>query len=174
MKIRFNVTGAKRKALAQAVAEILGEDYRYLGVPTFAYAFDYFIIDREGTLVCDDRTDEGKIGELVSGLAERGFEASVTAGANNEEEATAPQQEAEEEEAATSQQETEEDGEEEATPQQDVEEIVAAGQGQQRLAAGECDECLAALFLPVLQALCPIEYVVCLHNSDNYNVNIKR
>jgi hypothetical protein len=99
MKIRFNVTGAKRKALAQAVAEILGEDYRYLGVPTFAYAFDYFIIDREGTLVFDDRMDEGKIGELVAGLAERGFEASVTAAQSHEEaeEEAAPQQEAEEE-----------------------------------------------------------------------------
>ena len=95
MKIRFNVTGAQRKALAKAVAEILGEDFRYLGVPTFAYAFDYFIIDREGTLVFDDRTDEGKITELVSGLAERGFEASVTAAPSHEEdeEAAAPQQE---------------------------------------------------------------------------------
>ena len=79
MKIRFNVTGAQRKALVKAVAEILGEDFRYLGVPTFAYAFDYFTIDREGTLIFDDRTDEAKIGDLVSGLAERGFEASVTA-----------------------------------------------------------------------------------------------
>ena len=99
MKIRFNVTGAQRKALAKAVAEILGEDYRYLGVPTFAYAFDYFIIDREGTLVCDDRTDEGKIRELISGLAEHGFAASVTAAQSHEgdEEEAAPQQDAEEE-----------------------------------------------------------------------------
>ena len=97
MKIRFNVTGARRKALAKAAAEILGENFRYLGVPTFAYAFDYFVIDREGTLVCDDRTDEVQIGELISGLAERGFEASVTAAANNEGEAAAPQQDAEEE-----------------------------------------------------------------------------
>ncbi len=107
MKIRFNVTGAKRKELAQAVAEILGEDYRYLGVPTFAYAFDYFIIDREGTLVCDDRMDEGKIGELISGLAEHGFEASVTAATNNEGEAAASQQDAEEEQQ-TAESETEE------------------------------------------------------------------
>ena len=112
MKIRFNVTGAKRKELAQAVAEILGEDFRYLGVPTFAYAFDYFIIDREGTLVCDDRTDEGKIGELISGLAERGFAASVTAAQSHEED----------EEAAAPKQENEEDDEEEAAPQQDAEE----------------------------------------------------
>ena len=99
MKIRFNVTGARRKALAKAVAEILGEDYRYLGVPTFAYAFDYFIIDREGTLIFDDRTDEGKIDELVSGLAEHGFEASVTAAQSHEgnEDAVTPQQEAEKE-----------------------------------------------------------------------------
>lgn len=111
MKIRFNVTGAKRKELAQAVAEILGEDYRYLGVPTFAYAFDYFIIDREGTLIFDDRTDEGKIGELVSGLAERGFEASVTAAA------TTPQQEAEEEEEATPRQEADEEEQQTAEPE---------------------------------------------------------
>ena len=110
MKIRFNVTGAKRKALAKAVAEILGEDYRYLGVPTFAYAFDYFIIDREGTLICDDRTDEGKIGELISGLAERDFDAHITIVQSQEEETAAPPQEAEE------------DDEEAAAPPQDVEE----------------------------------------------------
>ena len=103
MKIRFNVTGAQRKALAKAVGEILGEDFRYLGVPTFAYAFNYFTIDREGTLIFDDRTDEAKIGDLVSGLAERGFEASVTAAPSHEEdeEAAAPQQEAEEDQQTT-------------------------------------------------------------------------
>ena len=103
MKIRFNVTGAQRKALAKAVAEILGEDFRYLGVPTYAYAFEYFIIDREGTLTFDDRTDEGKIRELVAGLAERGFEASVTAAQSHEEDedAAAPQQEAEAEQQTT-------------------------------------------------------------------------
>lgn len=98
MKIRFNVTGAQRKALAKAVGEILGEDFRYLGVPTFAYAFNYFTIDREGTLIFDDRTDEAKISELVAGLAERGFEASVTAAPSHEEdeEQEAPEQETEE------------------------------------------------------------------------------
>lgn len=109
MKIRFNVTGAKRKELAQAVAEILGEDYRYLGVPTFAYAFDYFTIDREGTLIFDDRTDEGKIGELISGLAERDFDAHITIVQSQEEEAANPQQVSEEEEVATPQQEAEEE-----------------------------------------------------------------
>ena len=99
MKIRFNVTGARRKALAKAVAEITGSEMRYLGVPTFAYALDYFIIERDGTLVCDDRTDEEKIRELVEGLAERGFEASITAAQSHEgnEDAVTPQQEAEKE-----------------------------------------------------------------------------
>ncbi len=106
MKIRFNVTGAQRKALAKAIAEILGEDYRYLGVPTCAYAVDYFIIDREGTLIFDDRTDEEKIEKMVTGLAERGFEASVTPAQSRKEE-VAPQQEAEEERQTT---ETEEEG----------------------------------------------------------------
>ena len=98
MKIRFNVTGAQRKALAKAIAEITGSEMQYLGVPTFAYALDYFIIERDGTLVCDDRTDEEKIREIVEGLAERGFEASVTAAPSHEadEEADAPEQEAEE------------------------------------------------------------------------------
>lgn len=97
MKIRFNATGARRKALAEAVAELTGSEMRYLGVPTFAYALDYFIIERDGTLVCDDRTDEQKIGALVASLAERGFEASVTAPPSREEESPAPQEETEEE-----------------------------------------------------------------------------
>ncbi len=101
MKIRFNVTGAQRKALAKAIAEILGEDYRYLGVPTCAYAVDYFIIDREGTLIFDDRTDEEKIEKLVTGLEERGFDASVTPAQSHEDEEAALQQEDKEEHQTT-------------------------------------------------------------------------
>ena len=111
MKIRFNATGAQRKALVKAIAEITGLDSRYLGAPTFAYALDYFIIDREGTLVCDDRTDEEKLGKLVAALAERGFEASVVALPNHEdaEEEAEQQNEAKEEQptAATDENDSE-------------------------------------------------------------------
>ena len=73
MKIRFNAKGAQRKALVQAIAEITGADSRYLGAPTFAYEVDYFTIDREGTLIFDDRADTEEIEKLLEGLAERGF-----------------------------------------------------------------------------------------------------
>ncbi len=95
MKIRFNATGAQRKALVKAIAEITGLDSRYLGAPTFAYALDCFIIDREGTLICDDRTDEEKLGKLVAALAERGFEASVVALPNHEDAAEKAEQQTE-------------------------------------------------------------------------------
>ena len=73
MKIRFNATGAQRKALVKAIADITGADSRYLGVPSLCYEVDYLTIDREGTLIFDDSADTEEIENLLEGLAERGF-----------------------------------------------------------------------------------------------------
>lgn len=48
MRFEFNRTGAERKALVQAMGEILEVKPRYLGMPTAAYEVDYFTIDRKG------------------------------------------------------------------------------------------------------------------------------
>ena len=63
----FNVTGAERKALVGAVAEIIGQQSEYLGAPSFTYAIGALRVDKTGTLT-------GEAGqELIDALAERGF-----------------------------------------------------------------------------------------------------
>ena len=80
MKIRFNAAGGSRKALVKAISEITGAASRYLGAPSFAYEVDYFIIDREGTLIFETHADTGEIESLLEGLAERGFIAEADTG----------------------------------------------------------------------------------------------
>ena len=76
MRFEFNRTGAERKALVQAMGEILGVKPRYLGMPTAAYEVDYFRIDRTGAVEFDDRADSGEIENLMERLAERGIVAA--------------------------------------------------------------------------------------------------
>ena len=47
MKITYNLTGAERKKLVQAISEIRECDPQYLGVPTCAYQVDYITIDKK-------------------------------------------------------------------------------------------------------------------------------
>ncbi len=73
MRFEFNRTGAERKALVQAMGEILEVKPRYLGMPTAAYEVDYFHIDRTGAVEFDDRADSEEIENLMERLAERGI-----------------------------------------------------------------------------------------------------
>lgn len=105
MRIEFNRTGAERKALVQAMGEILEVKPKYLGMPTAAYQVDYFHIDKNGGVEFDDRADSEEIENLLERLEERGIiaipaetaqeagteEESADAGNNAEEPETAPQ-----------------------------------------------------------------------------------
>ena len=73
MRFEFNRTGAERKALVQAMGEILGVKPKYLGMPTAAYQVDYFHIDKTGAVEFDDRADSEEIENLLERLAERGI-----------------------------------------------------------------------------------------------------
>ena len=75
MEINYKVTGAERKKLVEAVAEILGRDSRYLGAPSFAYEVDYFTIDKNGVMSFDDRADSEEVEGLLEALANKGFTA---------------------------------------------------------------------------------------------------
>ena len=75
MTIKYNVTGAKRKELVLKIAEWLGCEAKYKGAPSFAYEVDYFTIDKEGTLIFDDRADSEVIERLLEMLYDNGFEA---------------------------------------------------------------------------------------------------
>ena len=75
VNIRFNMNNSGRKAFANAIGEILGEDVVYNGVPTFAYAIGRYIVDRQSDLICPADTDRKEINRLITALAERGYEA---------------------------------------------------------------------------------------------------
>jgi hypothetical protein len=70
MNVKYNLKGKERKALAEAVGEILGAEVKYAGAPTFAYIVDGYTIDKDGTLT---RAKE----DLIKALAEKGFTGEV-------------------------------------------------------------------------------------------------
>jgi hypothetical protein len=50
MLINYNVTGAKRKKLVNAISRELNAPVKYLGAPAFAYQVGDYIIDKNGVL----------------------------------------------------------------------------------------------------------------------------
>ncbi|MDO4564696.1 MAG: virulence protein [Clostridia bacterium] len=78
MTFKYNVTGAKRKELVNAISELTEAPVKYLGAPSFAYEVDYFTIDKNGGVTFDDRADSEEIEMLVEALLEQGFEPEDT------------------------------------------------------------------------------------------------
>ncbi len=78
MEINFNLTGENRKDLAQAVSEITDLAMNYKGVPTFAYEIGDFLIDKEGTLIFPDGTDNEYAKKVMSELSKLGFNPQVS------------------------------------------------------------------------------------------------
>ncbi|MCB6993234.1 virulence protein [bacterium 210820-DFI.6.37] len=103
MRIEFNRTGAERKALVQAMGEILEVKPKYLGMPTAAYQVDYFHIDKNGAVEFDDRADSEEVENLLERLAEKGITAvpaETAQEADTAEESTDTENNAEEQETA--------------------------------------------------------------------------
>ena len=50
MMVVFNATGSQRKALADALGEIIGAEKKYQGVPSCAYQVGEYTIDRDGNI----------------------------------------------------------------------------------------------------------------------------
>ena len=75
----YNVTGAERKRLVQAISTYTEAGAVYLGAPTFSYKVDYFAIDRNGVVSFDSRADSGEIEGLIEALVNEGF---VSQGSN--------------------------------------------------------------------------------------------
>lgn len=74
MKIKYNVTGTRRKELVKVIADITGAQARYMGMPTAAYEIDYFTVTKDGELIFDDRADSEEIEHLLEAIAAAGFE----------------------------------------------------------------------------------------------------
>lgn len=62
MKINYNVTGPKRKALVNAISQQLNAPVKYLGAPTFAYEVADYNVNKNGVLSGPDNK------ELVNNL----------------------------------------------------------------------------------------------------------
>lgn len=74
-RLEYDITGEGRKRLVRAVAEFKETFSEYSGAPTFAYVVDGITIDKEGTLIFPEGTDEEEITELTEYLESRGFPA---------------------------------------------------------------------------------------------------
>lgn len=77
MEIRYNVTGAKRKALAAAIGEILALEATYKGAPSFAYEVGSCTLEKDGTLIFTDEVTDSAATQLIDALKERGYEAEA-------------------------------------------------------------------------------------------------
>ncbi len=79
MEIRFEKTGAERKALVAAISEVTGEASKYLGAPGFAYRVGGYVISMDGA-VDTGVVDAEDVSALLAALATRGFVPADTPG----------------------------------------------------------------------------------------------
>lgn len=78
-KYSYNRTGAERKALVDAISQILEKPAVYLGAPTFAYAVGDCRISRKGSLFGMNDAGREEMERLVLRLQEEGFIAETPA-----------------------------------------------------------------------------------------------
>lgn len=77
MEIKFNIEKSQRKALALKIAEIIGAEVEYLGVPSCAYQIDFFTLGKDAVLSFSDRSDTEIVEKVLTGLAEAGYESET-------------------------------------------------------------------------------------------------
>ena len=68
MKLKFNVTGPKRKELVGIISDTIGQKAVYQFMPTCAYTIGGMTVDKEGTLHCEDCPTE-----VLNALSAAGF-----------------------------------------------------------------------------------------------------
>ncbi len=73
MTIVYQVSGAERKRLAQALGKILLWEPVYAGAPSFAYKVGNYTIDKDGTISCPDSASEDIVNIIIAKLKEAGF-----------------------------------------------------------------------------------------------------
>lgn len=84
MKIRYNVTGAKRKELVKVIADTTGAKAEYKFMPTCNYEIDYYTVTKDGTLIFDDRADSEEVEQVLEAIAAAGFECEPQDGGDSE------------------------------------------------------------------------------------------
>ena len=77
MKLHYNATGPDRKELVQTISKLLGIKPVYKGMPTSAYEVGNITVEKDGTVVYDERTDQDTIEAVIIALAAAGFHAET-------------------------------------------------------------------------------------------------
>ena len=73
MKKNYGVTGSERKAMAQVIGQAVGMEPVYMKMPTCAYAVNNILVEKDGTVVYDERTDQDTIEAIIIALAAAGL-----------------------------------------------------------------------------------------------------
>lgn len=69
MKLHYNATGPDRKELVAVISKTIGMKPVYKGMPTCAYAVNNILVEKDGTVVYDERTDQDTIEAIIIALA---------------------------------------------------------------------------------------------------------
>ncbi len=75
MEIKYLIDKNQRKAMAEKIAEILGENMQYLATPTFAYQIGEFTLTKDCTLQFSDMADSKTVEILLERLDSAGYHA---------------------------------------------------------------------------------------------------
>lgn len=73
MKLHYNVTGDERKALVGIISETVGMKPVYMRMPTCNYVISNITVEKDGTMVWGERTDQDTIEAVIIALAAAGF-----------------------------------------------------------------------------------------------------
>ncbi len=76
MQMDYQVKGQERKEMAMTIAETIGEEVKYSGVPKCEYQVGPYTITKEGMLIWDEESVEA--GEVAKALEQKGWTANAT------------------------------------------------------------------------------------------------
>lgn len=73
MQANYNVTRDERKALVGIISEVIGMKPVYMRMPTCNYVISNITVEKDGTMIWDERTDQDTIEAVIIALAAAGF-----------------------------------------------------------------------------------------------------
>ena len=76
MKATYNVTGNERKALVRIISDTVGMKPVYMRMPTCAYVISDITVEKDGTMVWDESTNEATIEAVKAALQDAGYTAA--------------------------------------------------------------------------------------------------
>lgn len=72
-ELHYNVTGQDRKELVGIISKVVGMKAVYKFMPTCAFVIKNITVEKDGTMVWDERTDQDTIEAVIIALAAAGF-----------------------------------------------------------------------------------------------------